>query len=118
MRISDWSSDVCSADLHPRIDRESGRGVSPALFRRSRRARLLSSEARIGRACRTHGHRALRGASLPLREGAGAYPDRRSEEHTSELQSLMRISYAVFCLKIKNKYKKKTIIRSQFIHKQ
>src|SRR3546814_5691923 len=30
--------------------------------------------------------------------------DRRSEEHTSELQSLMRISYAVFCLKKKNKY--------------
>src|SRR3546814_3512734 len=33
---------------------------------------------------------------------------RRSEEHTSELQSLMRISYAVFCLKKKNKYKQKT----------
>src|SRR3546814_8528803 len=39
--------------------------------------------------------------SLP--SGAGVYPqgDRRSEEHTSELQSLMRISYAVFCLKKK-----------------
>src|SRR3546814_18682770 len=37
-------------------------------------------------------------------------PDRRSEEHTSELQSLMRISYAVFCLK-KNK-KTKTLIRN------
>src|SRR3546814_6471536 len=33
-----------------------------------------------------------------------AVPTRRSEEHTSELQSLMRISYAVFCLKTKNKY--------------
>src|SRR3546814_8765572 len=33
----------------------------------------------------------------------------RSEEHTSELQSLMRISYAVFCLKKKNKQKKQTI---------
>src|SRR3546814_2167915 len=34
--------------------------------------------------------------------------DRRSEEHTSELQSLMRISYAVFCLKKKKKKKKHT----------
>src|SRR3546814_3933147 len=34
---------------------------------------------------------------------AGAMPGSRSEEHTSELQSLMRISYAVFCLKKKNK---------------
>src|SRR3546814_5431656 len=33
----------------------------------------------------------------------GGYPDHRSEEHTSELQSLMRISYAVFCLKKKKK---------------
>src|SRR3546814_9949593 len=33
-------------------------------------------------------------------------PERRSEEHTSELQSLMRISYAVFCLKKKNKHQK------------
>src|SRR3546814_2233933 len=37
---------------------------------------------------------------------------RRSEEHTSELQSLMRISYAVFCLKKKNKQKKTKITRS------
>src|SRR3546814_4143117 len=45
------------------------------------------------------------------KEGSGSKARaRRSEEHTSELQSLMRISYAVFCLKkkkIKNKYKKK-----------
>src|SRR3546814_5147314 len=40
--------------------------------------------------------------SPPLRETAS---DRRSEEHTSELQSLMRISYAVFCLKKKKKQK-------------
>src|SRR3546814_6777020 len=37
------------------------------------------------------------------RQGAGDRPSRRSEEHTSELQSLMRISYAVFCLKKKKK---------------
>src|SRR3546814_8159950 len=35
------------------------------------------------------------------------YPETRSEEHTSELQSLMRISYAVFCLKKKNKHNNK-----------
>src|SRR3546814_6578024 len=38
----------------------------------------------------------------PLSTGAGVGPNERSEEHTSELQSLMRISYAVFCLKNKN----------------
>src|SRR3546814_2160776 len=53
-------------------------------------------------------HLDQRESHLPLlREAAGlrcsACPGRRSEEHTSELQSLMRISYAVFCLKKKNK---------------
>src|SRR3546814_9479286 len=43
-------------------------------------------------------------AGAGVRAGAG-----RSEEHTSELQSLMRISYAVFCLKTKKKMKKKSI---------
>src|SRR3546814_4764005 len=42
-------------------------------------------------------------AFFPPRAGAGASENMRSEEHTSELQSLMRISYAVFCLKKKNK---------------
>src|SRR3546814_4959720 len=40
--------------------------------------------------------------------GIRQYDDRRSEEHTSELQSLMRISYAVFCLKKKKKEKQNT----------
>src|SRR3546814_2166313 len=40
-------------------------------------------------------------------EGPRGQRDHRSEEHTSELQSLMRISYAVFCLKKKNKKKQK-----------
>src|SRR3546814_3914076 len=38
----------------------------------------------------------------------GSFHDQRSEEHTSELQSLMRISYAVFCLKKKNKMTRST----------
>src|SRR3546814_3502750 len=51
--------------------------------------------------------RALTG--LPKFRAFGGY---RSEEHTSELQSLMRISYAVFCLKKKKRNKKKTIRRN------
>src|SRR3546814_6986589 len=80
-------------------DREAWRGLSPTLFGRTCRARLLSRKARDRRARRTHGHRTLRAAPLSFRAGAGP----RSEEHTSELQSLMRISYAVFCLKKKKK---------------
>src|SRR3546814_3425879 len=54
------------------------------------------------------------GQDLVLADGATGQPDRRSEEHTSELQSLMRISYAVFCLKKKKKKKvNKLIINSK-----
>src|SRR3546814_5176645 len=107
MRISDWSSDVCSSDL------ETGRSLSARRtqlysrcppregprhnlgevvwrdwyrsFQPPRCLRLIDGEARARR----------------LSQEAGAIP--RSEEHTSELQSLMRISYAVFCLKKKKK---------------
>src|SRR3546814_1449999 len=109
MRISDWSSDVCSSDLvieAGRPDRAQG-DVAPAAVwieaeDRARDAllpRLVGIIARlsldrpvadIGR-----GHRHQRRMNGPARA-------RRSEEHTSELQSLMRISYAVFCLKKKN----------------
>src|SRR3546814_5491724 len=43
-------------------------------------------------------------ANQPFSAWDNVFPDPRSEEHTSELQSLMRISYAVFCLKKKKKY--------------
>src|SRR3546814_6352780 len=46
--------------------------------------------------------------SAPVRRPYAEYGRRRSEEHTSELQSLMRISYAVFCLKKKTQTKDKT----------
>src|SRR3546814_1145903 len=86
MRISDWSSDVCSSDLLPARARTRPRNHRPGhaaeLEWRRRRARLLHPRHRVGR----RHHRDVE----------------RSEEHTSELQSLMRISYAVFCLK-KNK---------------
>src|SRR3546814_7139471 len=61
---------------------------------------------------RPHDHRLVYALPMVLRSGsAGAHapaPGDRSEEHTSELQSLMRISYAVFCLK-KKKQKQKII---------
>src|SRR3546814_1592431 len=95
MRISDWSSDVCSSDLP--ANRRIGRsGHSGPRSRISRWAGGCGS-----RLFPRHARR--RGAA----EGTLAVRDRacgvRSEEHTSELQSLMRISYAVFCLKKKNK---------------
>src|SRR3546814_15794086 len=48
-------------------------------------------------------------SSEPVRLKHGPAPPRRSEEHTSELQSLMRISYAVFCLKKKNNTEQNTL---------
>src|SRR3546814_3650703 len=107
MRISDWSSDVCSSDL------QAGREAQPAL-------------PEAGRLYRRAGRRAVQARSLSVLIGRGACPspqqknsDRRahrmmrradpydmrlrSEEHTSELQSLMRISYADFRLKKKIK---------------
>src|SRR3546814_6358783 len=81
LRISDWSSDVCSSDL-------------AAWARRGWMS--CAGTCRCGRATRC----TARPAS---RANARARPSPRSEEHTSELQSLMRISYAVFCLKKKHK---------------
>src|SRR3546814_1841801 len=60
-------------------------------------------------AARAHAVRA--GLELPRSRLAGV-AEGRSEEHTSELQSLMRISYAVFCLKKKNNYKIRNPLRS------
>src|SRR3546814_7899192 len=116
MRISDWSSDVCSSDLFGRSSFGRGR----INFSRNR---LFSSNRRVVVAARIgrHSGKAFRSAPLSAhmsylkRDGVtrdgekavmfDASSDRadRSEEHTSELQSLMRISYAVFCLKKKTK---------------
>src|SRR3546814_5625669 len=102
MRISDWSSDVCSSDLvggRPLHDR-----ADPA--RGWRRLDCLRACRRQSRAVRDSCHEYLgRGmsGSVPADVQAVAKSWERSEEHTSELQSLMRISYAVFCLKKKKK---------------
>src|SRR3546814_6888652 len=144
MRISDWSSDVCSSDL-----RQSG-FPPPRLFwecpRRGHANGPVDFRPRLdfqGRGWPAEGHDGLcqvvrrfplrclaghRGSpcagfhlpAIPLSAGPGSFYERgqpvhdvRSEEHTSELQSLMRISYAVFCLK---KKKTKTIQNNKHIN--
>src|SRR3546814_2448979 len=115
MRISDWSSDVCSSDLmaenlrHP-LGPGQGKQAVPhphEMLGDDLQPRLGQQEVNIG-------HPAMQGI-FDRNDGTGgaAFDDAvdrilerkawkrqpRSEEHTSELQSLMRISYAVFCLK-------------------
>src|SRR3546814_1376630 len=112
MRISDWSSDVCSSDLVGDIGARDPRGEFRAQRDRFAAAvleRIHFLRHHVGRlAQRTGEHRGrLDHRHLdPLEAVQPAHPlerldDVRSEEHTSELQSLMRISYAVFCLKKK-----------------
>src|SRR3546814_3119014 len=96
MRISDWSSDVCSSDLAPQHmarARTGERRPRTRLRRAAHPARAQPQSARMG---------TDRDRDAPRRRGRRA---QRSEEYTSELQSLMRISYAVFCLKKKKKTK-------------
>src|SRR3546814_7779990 len=88
MRISDWSSDVCSSDLSRR-----NRVVDRIYDRHRGRPR------RGARTQRPQG--AVEDRLLGDRQRAMGMWRPRSEEHTSELQSLMRTSYAVFCLKKK-----------------
>src|SRR3546814_3226244 len=91
MRISDWSSDVCSSDLQPEWEPHESPG-----HRRRRLHRLGGHPP---------SHPRSRGGGVERRQA-------RSEEHTSELQSLMRISYPVFCLKNKLCEKKHHTIQS------
>src|SRR3546814_6621517 len=100
MRISDWSSDVCSSDLgeqRHRMGNPAHMGGRDFLEeRRPRSGGGGKCEVRAGeRKQRETGGRQER------RDRGERSRDERSEEHTSELQSLMRISYAVFCLKKK-----------------
>src|SRR3546814_5541176 len=110
MRISDWSSDVCSSDLfRDRFDQLSvlrgGEGDEANVAQISRRAE--EDVELLQRLLRAKGYYSARVTSEILPGNAGARLQvvldaepgaQRSEEHTSELQSLMRISYAVFCL--------------------
>src|SRR3546814_4952494 len=123
MRISDWSSDVCSSDLDKRIEialhrqafgqcRVRPNGVN-GLIQLQRVdagpprigcklcacALWKADDRRIGMKRLQPGDNFGRRSDHPFFELGGRQA--RSEEHTSELQSLMRISYAVFCLKKK-----------------
>src|SRR3546814_10676409 len=124
MRISDWSSDVCSSDLSmpgmdmstmamdqseggtdlpagtappppPPQDHAADRVYPPAAMAEAR------EEFREEQGGRELYQIMFNLAEVQVRDGKDGY---RSEEHTSELQSLMRISYAVFCLKKKTQH--------------
>src|SRR3546814_1538607 len=120
MRISDWSSDVCSSDLRhglrriavdpqqrpPAIGTPPNRGVDHV--GQTHVAREAGGPVDLGRKVeagqRPSGQSVLETAADGEMFGQlqrGCLLGQRSEEHTSELQSLMRISYAVFCLKKK-----------------
>src|SRR3546814_4399457 len=98
MRISDWSSDVCSSDLSRCANRDWPVHCQRMQGRAGRDC-LPRPCAWPQAPCRDSGQRQASWSRRPSSQCAG----RRSEEHTSELQSLMRISYAVFCLKKKKK---------------
>src|SRR3546814_2350581 len=128
MRISDWSSDVCSSDLSGELIRfrcdgdGHGRQNGWAILYLDQRPAGAFGNYRLGISRKWRVDRDLsltpaerqalqrewatakqRRAEERARSEAEAAKDaaERSEEHTSELQSLMRISYAVFCLKKK-----------------
>src|SRR3546814_5049055 len=132
MRISDWSSDVCSSDLFAGLTHTVGTMPLATEFRGdeqigSARARLayafahssfvviffggvdMSIAQADGRGDGRSSFGIVHGPGSQAKlwhlhaVGQGNRWGRRSEEHTSELQSLMRISYAVFCLKKKKK---------------
>src|SRR3546814_2183442 len=104
MRISDWSSDVCSSDLEDALKVLQRHVQQQANARRQRlqepdmrdRGRKLDMPHPLAADL---GNRDLDTAFFA--DDALVFHALRSEEHTSELQSLMRISYAVFCLKKK-----------------
>src|SRR3546814_2270607 len=131
MRISDWSSDVCSSDLQPfrlwarlrsrlallPIDRAGARkGLIREHGEEGPPSKSGAVPATVSGERDAHPHPSQKGTdaatgpdakSCEAWEGCASSYDLRSEEHTSELQSLMRISYAVFCLKKKNKAQSK-----------
>src|SRR3546814_7264002 len=118
MRISDWSSDVCSSDLRffrPGLS-HPGYGVSQWSIAHSARGRTLGGAVHPTSGC--GGNSTIAGAPSITRvpaAGYGRYADPatprfcqgvgwRSEEHTYDIKSIIRISYAVFCLKQTNRY--------------
>src|SRR3546814_8232884 len=123
MRISYWSSDVCSSDRNEYRGLAASQPTGDFLVqRRHACARVNQEQRHISRR-----HRRFRLHTHPSRQALWililiacciddakikAKQMRRSEEHTSELQSLMRISYAVFCLQKKKPQKIEKEIKS------
>src|SRR3546814_8895656 len=107
MRISDWSSDVCSSDLPVEKTALAEAEVEYE--------EITSTQIDVAFEIVTPppAHPELKGAyaviwtttpwTIPVNQALAYGPEVRSEEHTSELQSLMRTSYAVFCLKKKKR---------------
>src|SRR3546814_8714243 len=115
MRISDWSSDVCSSDLQLGAHHGHCKGQAPCIYmehgddgahhvigREPQRIRRSDGHSvqHAGAVGIEHALGVTRGARGVAQAGGSVLVE-RSEEHTSELQSLMRTSYAVFCLKKK-----------------
>src|SRR3546814_8620346 len=117
MRISDWSSDVCSSDLMVNCPAASVYKIPDAMpyeiaagfpitYGTTWHALVDRGRMKQGEVLLVHGAAGgvgLNAVELGRELGATVIgtvgSDERSEEHTSELQSLMRISYAVFCFK-------------------
>src|SRR3546814_5512187 len=114
MRISDWSSDVCSSDLVATIESREAATISGDLRAAQARAAQAKAnyerertlyEAKVTARADLEAARADYEAAAAQAAGASGAAEAagvsRSEEHTAELQSLLRISYAVCCLKKK-----------------
>src|SRR3546814_10342970 len=116
MRISDWSSDVCSSDLSRSLRQFPRRALQRRIEMRAEFGEddIVAADAadqhmvgardpRFGQ--RGAGERAQPAFHPVEGDGVADFLADKSEEHTSEIQSLMRISYAVFCLKKKKNTK-------------
>src|SRR3546814_7039296 len=114
MRISDWSSDVCSSDLGGRSStlgparpsgcplRLAGGSGNSADDNAPAAAEWPQSSSPAPQNGARRCESSRQSPHIPKRgDGISELASARSEEHTSELQSLMRISYAVFCLQKK-----------------
>src|SRR3546814_7380335 len=117
MRISDWSSDVCSSDLLHTDAHRTGVAMALAHHDAAHRHERKRADAIFLRA-QDRGdddiapglEPAIRTQLDPMAQAIEGQHLIRSEEHTSELQSLMRISYAVCCLKNKKSKQTRTIL--------
>src|SRR3546814_5052294 len=113
MRIRDWSSDVCSSELEDApegVDAAVEALLNPPVEEEVVRTPQAEVAPSSEEAAETDD---ADGESEPGSQNTEEESD-RSEEHTSELQSLMRISYAVFCLKKKTKKRMRIILASLY----